>query len=1258
MQRFELIEGKSSKFWEVEIQGATLAVRFGRIGTNGQSQTKEFADTAAVEKERDKLIREKTGKGYKETTIDAGAALAAVPPKEADDTARKPAPAAAETVLVESSPGKPLAPQALPWPTGGFQGHRKEDNPRFVAVCGEIALPVVRGFHCPPFPTQLSPIDNLPVFDEDKNGYYERDLQTLALGCQRSWKYWKEAGSRQQLTRDKLTAGDPEWWMEATAQCLVNGNYRGNAGQWIVQIGIAQHGTVFMLDILLKLFRAFPDYKAFPAVLVILRHAVAAAGEAEYAAAFALADAASDESIMPALAHLFPHHAPWVDKALSLPKEDGQRLLVDCVMSVEQMIGYWRKFGYFAYYGRSGILLQLALHGGDAMPLLADMLARAKDKSEIERALAWIEALPCPAQVLVLAKHMEDAEEIRAALDRVAETFPAATLYAAIGEWHRRPSRRLQVWTLRLATRQDAALAQALSALPTAPAAAWRAVMAALNPEEAPADALPDLLRAPPWTRKLRPQALPTLEISRLSTPPVITWQAGEEARYKQYSPRGNGSMRLGHTLNDHQEHPLVKRYAGDDARLRDLALLLFYRFKDEVLEAILAGRPVQAGDLVDKPGERRPEFLVAVSPAFRLNVWNGFPAEIWEHYGEYRSVAQWMLAEHGPNALPGFIAFAHLHIIDGLAAAPSVDAPELASLALHALRNLKKASDAAQRWILAHPRTTAIVALNEAFAKDKASRDNGALGLRWLMRQGREAMIDSLAAEYDAATGIDVSAALAALKSADPLNAVPTKMPRLPTFFSAAAFRRPLLKDGRALPLTAVEHIGSMLAISKLQERYSGIDIIKEICTPDSLAEFAWDLFEAWLMAGAPAKENWAFDALGLLGDNGTVHRLVPKIREWPGESAHARAVAGLDILSAIGSDLALMSLNAIANKVKFKGLQEKAREKIAAIAEARGLSSEELADRLVPDLGLDASSALTLDFGPRQFTVAFDETLKPCVRDAQGLPLKDLPKPTRSDDGEKSATACERYKTLKKDAKAIASTQVTRLELAMVGQRRWSKADFELFFLNHPVMRFLAARLVWGVYPDGICVDAFRIAEDWTLADKGDSPYVLPETASVGIAHVLTMPAETRDAFGQIFADYEILQPFRQLGRETYTLTADEQLSNKIVRFAQKTVPTGSVLGLINRGWKRGDALDGGWVSDFIKPLGAGHYAVARLDPGTVVGELSFEPAQRITEISLHAASNTAWNWGEPLPLSSFDPVMASELLRDIDLLPPYQK
>jgi len=43
VRRFELVEGSSSKFWEVDLHAQTLTVRYGRIGTQGQTQTKALA---------------------------------------------------------------------------------------------------------------------------------------------------------------------------------------------------------------------------------------------------------------------------------------------------------------------------------------------------------------------------------------------------------------------------------------------------------------------------------------------------------------------------------------------------------------------------------------------------------------------------------------------------------------------------------------------------------------------------------------------------------------------------------------------------------------------------------------------------------------------------------------------------------------------------------------------------------------------------------------------------------------------------------------------------------------------------------------------------------------------------------------------------------------------------------------------------------------------------------------------------------------
>lgn len=64
VRRFEFIGGGSSKFWEISNQGALVTVRFGRIGTSGQTQIKDLGNETAAAFHVANLIKEKLAKGY------------------------------------------------------------------------------------------------------------------------------------------------------------------------------------------------------------------------------------------------------------------------------------------------------------------------------------------------------------------------------------------------------------------------------------------------------------------------------------------------------------------------------------------------------------------------------------------------------------------------------------------------------------------------------------------------------------------------------------------------------------------------------------------------------------------------------------------------------------------------------------------------------------------------------------------------------------------------------------------------------------------------------------------------------------------------------------------------------------------------------------------------------------------------------------------------------------------------------------------
>lgn len=64
LQRFVVDDGDSKKFWEIEVDGATHTVRFGKLGTAGQERTKTFPSEKEARADAGRLIVDKTSKGY------------------------------------------------------------------------------------------------------------------------------------------------------------------------------------------------------------------------------------------------------------------------------------------------------------------------------------------------------------------------------------------------------------------------------------------------------------------------------------------------------------------------------------------------------------------------------------------------------------------------------------------------------------------------------------------------------------------------------------------------------------------------------------------------------------------------------------------------------------------------------------------------------------------------------------------------------------------------------------------------------------------------------------------------------------------------------------------------------------------------------------------------------------------------------------------------------------------------------------------
>ena len=410
MRRFELIEGSSSKFWEVELAGCDVTVRFGRIGTNGQTKTKTFGSGAAAKKEYDALLKDKTGKGYTESGVAAGPTLAAVsaPPPAAPKPAA-PTPQAASPSPKTTSPSAPPASDPasslIEWPGGGFQW---SDELR-------KAMPMVRGIHAPPVADGKALLQQLIVFETDKYSAQGVLQLPVLVGTSAQRTRWDTATSRQMIQPANLERADHAFWLELCAQCL-DANvkdpaqrnqhyYYGNYGlTWATRLGAALHGLPFMVGVALDMGRSATEPYVLSRVVNAqfepLRAAIAACSDAEHEQVIAALERQAGSTPLDRMlrAELCPHRTDWALASFADGAPDANLVLRDCVVPVEALRGYLGKAA--PYYGmvEGALVLQIHLHDDGAVDLIGEQVLRKKAAGTKGRASrsGW----PWPAHAL------------------------------------------------------------------------------------------------------------------------------------------------------------------------------------------------------------------------------------------------------------------------------------------------------------------------------------------------------------------------------------------------------------------------------------------------------------------------------------------------------------------------------------------------------------------------------------------------------------------------------------------------------------------------------------------------------------------------------------------------------------------------------------------------------------------------------------------------------------------------------------------
>jgi nucleoid DNA-binding protein len=452
----------------------------------------------------------------------------------------------------------------------------------------------------------------------------------------------------------------------------------------------------------------------------------------------------------------------------------------------------------------------------------------------------------------------------------------------------------------------------------------------------------------------------------------------------------------------------------------------------------------------------------------------------------------------------------------------------------------------------------------------------------------------------------------------------------RLNSFWTHLLAELPPLRErasGKVLPSAAMDAIGRAILSSRLDSPSPLLGTIGQLCSQESLTEFAWRAYEIWSDRGDSEAAGF-LHVLGFWGDDAIARRLASVAKSTP---ATVRTLTALEVLATIGSQQALMQLQSISLFARYPKVRDRAAEILERVAKAKNMDSEQFQDQLVPNVGLNDVDTSHVSFGSQAFRLQVDEALRPRAVDAAGNTHKTLPAAIEGDDAECVRIAREKWKGFSTELKQVAKIQLPRLEKAMILGRRWNPTDFKHDVVGHALLRPIATGLVWATFKGKKGkkpLATFAVRRDGTFVDVDDKSFAINADVTVGLPHPLTL-GSLIEAWKSRFEHARQGQPFPQLNRKTYRMEDDKD--KDFFGLQGMEVPSIALKGLRAKGWEA-SVGDAGWIWGLY--LGD---ASIHAHPGIHVSGYEYFGDTQKLEVSIE----------------NDNPVQFSELVRDLQSL-----
>ncbi|WP_160710707.1 DUF4132 domain-containing protein [Chitinophaga solisilvae] len=459
-------------------------------------------------------------------------------------------------------------------------------------------------------------------------------------------------------------------------------------------------------------------------------------------------------------------------------------------------------------------------------------------------------------------------------------------------------------------------------------------------------------------------------------------------------------------------------------------------------------------------------------------------------------------------------------------------------------------------------------------------------------------------------------------------------------------------LQDGTLLTQDMMRFL--LYRMSRVKEIRSDAEArpLLQLIDRQTSGQFAAHLFSLYSSNNGDAKLRYLLTLAALVGDDQLATQLEASINHWISDKRLKMAEAGVGALAIHGSNKALQAVELMSRKYRVRksnvgaaalaGLQNAANE--------LGITIHELGDRIVPDFGFQGLFKPFLVKGDT-YCAYIDHNFRPAFINDKNRRLKAIPVAT-------PAETKEAFKALSKEVAAQVKLQTQRLEHYLVVQRKWIPAQWQQFFLNHPVMFVYANRLLWALYDENDrLLTCFQCRDNRQLLNLHQEVISIPDNATIRLLHPLYLDDLELLQWKQRFAEQGIVQVFPQLDRPVAALSPQQADTTLVHDFEDISLESA----LLNKhmeqkGWKLSEGSDGKYVYAYHKTDDDNQLEVI-VEMSTVFTEESFR--YKLGKLYFIDKTKARQRWFRStdkeaadclLPLRHVPPVFYSEAITDI--------